>query len=72
MLWIRQDRDCRAHFHDLTGIHHGYSLGDVSDDAQVVRNEQDGHVAGTAQLADHIEDLRLDGDVEGRRGLIGN
>ena len=53
------------------GVHHDDPVGVLRDDAQVVRDEQDGR-AGFLQLAHQLEDLRLDGHVEGGRRLVGD
>ncbi len=57
---------------DLAGVHDHYPVRAGSDDAHVVGDEQDGHVKALAQLVDEVEDLGLDGDVQGRRWLVGD
>ncbi len=59
-------------FDDQATVHHGDPIRDVSDDAQVVADPDDGHVVGGAEVLDEVEDLGLDGHVESRRGLIGH
>jgi hypothetical protein len=57
---------------DLAAIHDEHAVGDLGHDAHVVRDEHDGHVHLVLQLPDELEDLRLDGDVERRRRLVGD
>ena len=47
-------------------------VGDLGDDAEIVRDEQDRHAQFALQLAQQLEDLRLDRDVERRRRLVGD
>ena len=52
--------------------HHEHVVGDLGDHAQVVRDEQDRHAALVAELAEDVEDLGLDRDVERGRRLVGD
>ena len=62
----------RPRLHDLTCVHHGGSLTDVGDDTEVVGDEQDRHLALRLQPAQQVEDLGLDGHVEGGGGFVGD
>ena len=53
-------------------FHHHDRVGQVGDDAHVVRDEHDGRVEPRAQVAQQLEDLRLHRDVEGRGRLVGD
>src|SRR4030095_16687684 len=55
---------------ELAGIHHGDLVTHLRDDAQVVRHEDEGHARLALNVLEEVEVLRLDGDVEGRRGLV--
>ena len=44
VLWTRQHILRRAGLHDPAGIHDCESIGESRDDAQIVGDEQDGHV----------------------------
>src|SRR5712691_11288274 len=57
---------------DLAGVHHGDPVAHLRDDAQVVRHEDQGHARLPLDVLEEIEVLRLDGDVEVRRGLVGD
>ena len=48
------------------------SSHDLGDDAEVVRDQQDRHAEPLAQLAQQLEDLRLDRHVERGRRLVGD
>ena len=54
------------------GIHHRDAVGDLGDDAEIVGDEEHAHAALALELAQQVEDLRLDGDVERGRRLVGD
>ena len=54
------------------GIHDDDALGHLGDDAEVVRDEDDGGAGLGLELAHEIEDLRLHGDVERGGRLVGD
>ena len=47
-------------------------VGHVGDDAEIVGDQQHRHVELGLQVAQQLQDLRLDGDVERRRRLVGD
>lgn len=53
-------------------LHDGDAVGDLADDGEVVGDEEHGEVMSAAEVVKEGEDLRLDGDVEGGSGLVGN
>ena len=53
-------------------IHHRHTVGDIFDNGQVVRNKQHREPELSLDVLQQIEDLRLDGNVERRHGLIAN
>ena len=57
---------------DRPGIHHRHVVGHFRDHAHVVGDEQDRHAELSLQPAHQVEDLRLDGDVERGRRLVGD
>ena len=61
-----------AGLQDFAGVHHGHLVRHAGDDAQIVRDEHDGHVVLALQVTHEVEDLRLDRHVEGRGGFIGD
>ena len=61
----------RAFFRHLPQIHHQHAVGHFRDYAQVMSDEQDGCTCLTLQIADQIEDLRLDSDIKRRGRFVG-
>ena len=57
---------------DAAGVHDDDVLGDLGDDAEIVGDEDDAHPSFSCELAEQLEDLRLDGDVERGRRLVGD
>jgi len=57
---------------DLPGIHHGHAVGHVADDAEVVRDEQNRHAEPLLQLAQQIQNLRLDCHIERGGRFVGD
>ena len=72
MLRIGEDLFHLAFLDDLAGLHHIYALGHLADDAQVVGDEQHGHAHLFAQIGEKLQDLRLDGDIEGGGRFVGD
>ena len=66
------ERPRRRLLDHAAGIHHEYPAGEFGDHAEVVRYQNDRHIQFRLQVAQQIENLRLDGDVERRRRFIGN
>ena len=67
-----EDSARRGHFNDLTGVHDSHTLGDVCDEAEIVGDHQDGHAHLLLDVPEQFNDLGLDGDIEGGRGLVGD
>ena len=57
---------------DLAGVHDGHPVAHLGDHAQVVGDQDDRRPGLVAELAHQVEDLGLDGDVESRRGFVGD
>ena len=53
-------------------VHDDDAVGDVGDDAEVVRDEDDRRAEPLADVAHEVEDPRLDRHVERRRRLVGD
>ena len=53
-------------------VHDRDAVRDLGDDAHVVRHEQDADAALVGEPRMSAQDLRLDRDVERRRGLVGD
>ena len=61
-----------ADFDDAPRVHHGDAVGESGDDAQVVRDQDDRRAGCLLGRPEHIENLRLDRDVERGRRLVGD
>ena len=72
MLGGREDFEDGRVLDFFAAIHDEDLVGDFRDHAEVVGDEDDGHAAGVAELAEDFQDLRLDGNVERGRGFIGD
>ncbi|GAA3040711.1 hypothetical protein GCM10020000_19110 [Streptomyces olivoverticillatus] len=53
-------------------VHHQHVPGDAGHDAEIVRDHHDGESALLLEPGDQLQDLGLDGDVEGGGGLVGD
>jgi len=58
--------------HDLAGIHHRHAVRHLSDNTEVMSDQNNRGIGPFAQLADQIKDLRLNGNIQGSGGLISN
>jgi len=67
-----EESRCVRRLDDLAGIHDGHALTDLGDDAKIVRDEEEGEAERLTQPAQQNENLELHGDVERRRGLVGD
>src|SRR2546427_1623149 len=72
VLGVVEELPHRRLLDDLAGIHHGDPVTHLRHDAQVVRHEDQRHAGLPLDVLEEVEILRLDGDVEIRRGLVGN
>ena len=62
----------RSHFDQAAGVHHSDAVRHLRDYGKIVGDEQHRQREFLAQLAEQVEHLRLDGDVERGRRLVGN
>ena len=67
----RQHLAHRAALDHLAGIHHHDLVAEIGHDADVVRHQHHRELQPLLQLAQHVEDLALDDDVERRHRLVG-
>ena len=72
MLRIGKQRLDRRLFDDASGVHHGDAVGHLGDDAEVVGDEEEREPEALLQIAQQVENLRLDRDVERGRRLVGD
>ncbi len=67
-----EDPGGRAGFDDLTGRHDADLIRHLSDDRQVMGDQQQRHPEAVAQIFEELQDVRLDRHVERRRRLVGD
>ena len=61
-----------AQLDDLAEVHDGDPLAEVPDHGEVVGDEDEGEVEVALQVPQQVDDLCLDGDVQGGDGLVGD
>ncbi len=72
MLGAGEDFAHGSGFHDLSGVHDRHAIRDLSDDAEIVRNHQDGHPQFSLKPVQKFQNLGLNGHVQRRGGLVGD
>ncbi len=72
MSGLAQDVDAGTLLDDPTRVHHGHAIGELVHDAEIVGDEQDRHAELLLQVAQQLEDLRLDRDIQCGGGLVGD
>ena len=72
MLWIREQRLDRRFLDEPAGIHDGDPVGHLGNDTEVVRDEEQRESHSLLEIAQQVEDLCLNRDVERRRRLVGD
>jgi hypothetical protein len=61
----------RTTLDNLSGIHHGHPVTHLGDDAQVMGDEDEGHVGLALQVFEEAEILRLNRDIKRGCRLVG-
>ncbi len=69
---IVEQAGSRPGLDNFAGVHNGDVVANLGDQAEAVRDEDDGAFKGAAQTADQLHDLCLDGDVERCCRFVGN
>ncbi len=72
MEWTLEDGAHPAGLQQAAGVHHRHAVAGPGYHAQVVGDQDHRRPTGPLQAADQVEDLRLDGDVEGGGRLVGD
>ena len=70
ILVLVEDRPGGCVFDDLAAVHDRDVVGHLVDDAEIVRDEQNGGAVFLTQLVHELQDLRLNGHVERRGRLV--
>ena len=60
----------RTLLYDLTCIHNGYFITDISHDTQVMGDENDTHLGFLLQILHQLQDLCLDSHIQSRSRLV--
>ena len=63
---------CLATLDNLTVSHHRRVIAVVGNDAEVVRDHQDGDIEALLELSEEVQDLSLHGCIEARCWLVSN
>ena len=66
----RVDHLARRALHDVAEVHDRDAVRDLPDDREVVGHEQVGDAEVLLEVAQQVQDLGLDRDVERRDGLV--
>jgi hypothetical protein len=72
MARVRQEIPLAGALDDAAGIHDHDAIGDFGNDPHVMGDEHDRRAMIASELAHEVENLRLHGDVERGRRLIGD
>ena len=70
MLRVLEDRVAAAVFHHITEIHHHHLVSDVTNDAEIMADENIGQTKLVLEILEQVENLGLNRQVECRDGLI--
>jgi hypothetical protein len=70
MLRLREDLRGRAVLDEIPRVHHEDVFARFRDDAEVVGDHHDRRAETLLHLVHQVDDLGLDRDVEGGRGLV--
>ena len=72
MLRPREHLFGTAFLNDLAAIHHNHAFAEIADDREIVGDKHQREVHLRRELAKELDDLRLDGNVEGGDALVGD
>ena len=72
MLWRIEQAADRRELHEPSGLHDCDAICDARGNTQIVRNQNDRHGTRALELGEQRQDLRLNGDIERGRRLIGD
>src|SRR6185437_16413799 len=61
-----------ARFDEAARLHDGDARGELRDNGKIVRNQEKSEGKFALELFEELEDLRADGNVERRDGLVGD
>lgn len=67
---VAVDRLTRRDFYDLAEIHDRYPVADMLNHSEIVRDEEIGELHLLLKLLEQIDNLGLNGDIQGRDGFV--
>ena len=72
MAGMIEEFGCRCRFHNAAAIHHTDMVANVADHIEVMGDEEVAQPQFLLQVFEKIDDLCLDGYIQGRDGFIAN
>ena len=60
----------RAEFDELAAVEDGDAVAEIADERHGVGDEEIGESVGSLEVAEEVDDLRADRDIEGADGLV--
>ncbi len=72
MGWRLKEVTLAGELHQAAGVHDRNPVDDLRDYGEIVRNEQHGQPELRTQIGEQLQDLRLNGDIQGGGGLVGD
>ena len=72
VMWASEHRLGVTKFHDSTEVQHRNAVGDISDHAQVVRDEHVTNILARLQIHQQVQDVCLHRNVERRSWFVAN
>ena len=72
MARLVRDPAGQPHLHDLAQVHDRDLMADQLHDPEIVGDEEVGKAEVLLQVAQQVHDLRLDGNIERARRLVGH
>jgi hypothetical protein len=70
MQRVRKNLFSISFLHYYAEVHNRYTIGYMFDDSQIMRDEQISEIETLLKLAEEVEYLSLDGNVERRYGFV--
>ena len=67
-----KERGLAGNLHQAPQVHHAHGIADITDHAQIVRDEEIRQAQALLKVAQQVQNLRLHGDIEGGDGFIGH
>src|SRR6187399_1508184 len=72
VLWLLKYLINAGFLDDPAGIHYTHAIGDLGNDSEIMRYQEDSELSGFAKMIQKLEYLGLDGYIKRRGRLIGD